>query len=108
MELVFDLDPPAGAPGSVVRRATRRVLVDWFRNAPAQTAIAPYSVRARPTAPVATPMDWSELARTEPQRWTITSLPRGLAQQGDAWAAPISACDLHALTPTIADALAET
>ncbi|MFO7960249.1 MAG: non-homologous end-joining DNA ligase [Nitriliruptoraceae bacterium] len=92
------------------RRARRsgRVLVDWFRNSPGQTAIAPYSVRAHPSAPVATPMDWSELPRTRPQRWTITSLPRRLAQQGDAWAAPIPASDLHELAPTIAEALAET
>jgi len=91
------------------RRARRsgRVLVDWFRNSPAQTAIAPYSVRARPSAPVATPMDWSELSRTRPQRWTLTSLPRRLAQQGDVWAAPIPASDLHELAPTIAEALAE-
>lgn len=91
------------------RRARRgeRVLIDWFRNSPAQTAIAPYSVRAHPSAPVATPMDWSELSRTRPQRWTITSLPRRLAQLGDAWAAPIEPSDLHERAPTIAAALAE-
>jgi bifunctional non-homologous end joining protein LigD len=88
-------------------RRTGRVLVDWFRNSPAQTAIAPYSVRARPAAPVATPMDWSELPRTRPQRWTITSLPRRLAQEGDVWADPVAVSDLHVLAPTIAAALAE-
>ncbi|MFO7776728.1 MAG: non-homologous end-joining DNA ligase [Nitriliruptoraceae bacterium] len=88
-------------------RRTGRVLIDWFRNSPAQTAIAPYSVRARPSAPVATPMDWSELGRTQPQRWTITSLPRRLARQGDVWADPVAASDLHELAPTIAAALAE-
>jgi bifunctional non-homologous end joining protein LigD len=88
-------------------RRTGRVLVDWFRNSPAQTAIAPYSVRARPSAPVATPMDWSELPRTRPQRWTLTSLPRRLAQHGDVWADPIAASDLHELAPRIAAALAE-
>ncbi len=88
-------------------RRTGRVLVDWFRNSPAQTAIAPYSVRAHPSAPVATPMDWSELPRTRPQRWTITSLPRRLAQQGDVWATPIAASDLHELAPAVAAALSE-
>lgn len=91
------------------RRAHRggRVLIDWFRNSPAQTAIAPYSVRARPSAPVATPMDWSELSRTQPQRWTISSLPRRLAQVGDVWSAPIGASDLLELAPMIAATLAE-
>lgn len=88
-------------------RRTGRVLIDWFRNSPAQTAIAPYSVRARPSAPVATPMDWSELPRTRPQRWTITSLPRRLAQQGDVWADPVAVSDLHELAPRVAAALAE-
>lgn len=69
------------------RKAKRgdRVLVDWFRNSPAQTSIAPYSPRARSGGPVATPMSWDELAGTDPQRWTITSLPRRLAQKADPW-----------------------
>lgn len=91
-----------------IARRGGRVLIDWFRNSPAQTAIAPYSVRARPPAPVATPMDWSELSRTRPQRWTITSLPRRLAQLGDVWSVPVDASDLHELAPRIAAALAET
>jgi bifunctional non-homologous end joining protein LigD len=90
-----------------IARRGGRVLIDWFRNSPGQTAIAPYSVRARPSAPVATPMDWSELSRTGPQRWTLISLPRRLSQVGDAWSAPIKASDLHELAPTIAAALAE-
>src|SRR5438105_14318197 len=34
----------------------RRVFVDWMRNLPGATVIAPYSLRARPRAPVATPI----------------------------------------------------
>jgi bifunctional non-homologous end joining protein LigD len=70
-----------------VRKARRRgrVFVDWLRNSPGQTAIAPYSVRALPEAPVATPMDWEELDGTDPRRWTIRSLPRRLAQREDSW-----------------------
>jgi bifunctional non-homologous end joining protein LigD len=72
------------------RKAKRgdRVLLDVARNAYAQTAVAPYSVRARPAAPVATPLAWSELddARLEPQRYTIKNLFRRLGQKGDPWA----------------------
>jgi bifunctional non-homologous end joining protein LigD len=72
------------------RKAKRgdRVLLDVARNAYAQTAVAPYSVRARPAAPVATPLEWRELddARLEPQRYTIKNLFRRLAQKGDPWA----------------------
>jgi bifunctional non-homologous end joining protein LigD len=41
----------------------RRVFVDFNRNAYAQTAVAPYSVRPRDGAPIALPLDWSELRK---------------------------------------------
>ncbi len=41
-----------------------RIFIDWMRNERGSTAIAPYSVRARKGAPVATPVTWDELCRT--------------------------------------------
>jgi len=38
-----------------------RVFLDWLRNQYAQTAVAPYSARARANAPVAVPVSWDEL-----------------------------------------------
>ncbi|WP_322867960.1 DNA ligase D [Aquicoccus sp. G2-2] len=38
-----------------------RIFIDWLRNERGQTAIAPYSLRARPGAPVAMPVTWDEL-----------------------------------------------
>jgi bifunctional non-homologous end joining protein LigD len=38
-----------------------KIYIDLLRNGYAQTAVAPYSVRARPHAPVATPIRWEEL-----------------------------------------------
>lgn len=65
-----------------------RVYLDIMRNAYAQTAVAPYSVRAREGAPVATPLEWAELdARgLRPDRFTIRDIPKRLAAQGDPWA----------------------
>ncbi|MET9296508.1 non-homologous end-joining DNA ligase [Streptomyces sp. NPDC003077] len=70
------------------RKAARegRVYLDIQRNAYAQTAVAPYSVRARPGAPVATPIGHDELDDPElaPDRWTVTTLPARL-DSPDPW-----------------------
>lgn len=38
------------------------IFIDWLRNERGSTAVAPYSLRARPGAGVATPVTWDELA----------------------------------------------
>ncbi|MFD0052561.1 non-homologous end-joining DNA ligase [Streptomyces sp. NPDC127168] len=50
-----------------------RLYLDIQRNAYAQTAVAPFTVRARPGAPVATPISWDELddPALHARRWTI-------------------------------------
>ncbi len=63
-----------------------RVFVDYLRNAYAQTTVAPYAVRALPGAPVATPIDWDELASTDPGTYTIGNVLRRLGQKQDPWA----------------------
>ena len=64
-----------------------RVLVDAARNTYAQTAVAPYAVRAKPGAPVATPLFWEELEEPElhPRRWTLKDVPGRLERRGDPW-----------------------
>jgi bifunctional non-homologous end joining protein LigD len=65
-----------------------RVYLDIMRNAYAQTAVAPYSVRARAGAPVATPLEWDELDTRglRADRFTIRDVPKRLAGQRDPWA----------------------
>lgn len=64
-----------------------RVFLDTLRNGYAQTTVAPYAVRARPGAPVATPIGWDELGRVTPQRYRIDNLFRRLGQTDDPWRA---------------------
>ncbi len=53
-----------------------RVFLDWLRNRGNASVIAPYSLRARPRASVATPLAWSELETTAPDAFTIDDLER--------------------------------
>ena len=66
----------------------KRVFLDDLRNAYGQTSVAPYAVRARPGAPVATPLHWDEVAHAElhPQRYTIGNIFHRLGQIEDPWA----------------------
>ncbi|GGY86283.1 ATP-dependent DNA ligase [Streptomyces olivaceoviridis] len=50
-----------------------RLYLDVQRNAYAQTAVAPFTVRARPGAPVAVPLTWEQLddPGLDARRWTI-------------------------------------
>jgi len=70
------------------RKAKRgdRVFVDTYRNGYGQTAVPAYSLRARPGAPVATPITWDELSRVRPAQFTIDSVRRRLARREDPWA----------------------
>jgi bifunctional non-homologous end joining protein LigD len=68
-------------------RRGRRVYLDVNRNAYGQTFVAPYSLRARRGAPIATPLDWSELGRATPDRYHPRAIRRRLARKADPWAA---------------------
>jgi bifunctional non-homologous end joining protein LigD len=62
-----------------------RVRLSAHRNAYGQTTIAPYSLRGRPGAPVATPLDWSEMSRVEPAQHRLRNLRRRLGRKPDPW-----------------------
>ncbi|MER6978490.1 non-homologous end-joining DNA ligase [Streptomyces carpinensis] len=68
----------AGHPDRLTTAARKkdrgdRLYLDVQRNAYAQTAVAPYTVRARPGAPVAVPISWDQLDDPDlgARRWTI-------------------------------------
>jgi DNA primase len=96
-QVMFDLDP-AGEDFGLVRSTALKLkvlleemnLVPFVnRNAYAQTAVAAYSVRARRGAPVAAPVDWSEVEREDlkPDGVTIRNAFGWLGQRDDPWAA---------------------
>ncbi|MFF7813443.1 non-homologous end-joining DNA ligase [Streptomyces sp. NPDC007945] len=63
-----------------------RLYLDIQRNGYAQTAVTPYAVRARPGAPVATPLSWTELDAPDltGRRWTLANLDERL-EEDDPW-----------------------
>ena len=66
-----------------------RIFVDYLRNASEATAVAAYSTRAKPNAPVSAPLGWDELAdsRLRSDSYTVLNLRQrldGLKQ--DPWA----------------------
>jgi bifunctional non-homologous end joining protein LigD len=67
----------------------KRVFLDYLRNAYGQTAVASYALRARPGAPVATPIEWDELADRSlgPRSYSLSNIFRRLGAKADPWSA---------------------
>jgi len=65
----------------------KRIYLDTSRLAYGQTMVAPYAVRAKPGAPVATPIKREELDDKDlsPRRWTIQTVLDRLDAEGDLW-----------------------
>ncbi|GHD67444.1 ATP-dependent DNA ligase [Luteimonas padinae] len=69
-------------------KRNKRIFVDYLRNGRGATAVASYSLRARPRAPVAMPIAWSALSNLErPDPYTIKDVPAMLKRRRkDPWA----------------------
>ncbi len=65
-----------------------KILIDYFRNAREATAVAPYVVRSRANAPVATPIHWSELDQDlRNDHFNVSNVRERLAKmKDDPWA----------------------
>ncbi len=63
-----------------------KVFIDTYRNTFAQTAVAPYAVRALENAPVAAPLEWKEVhAKLDPQKVTIRNIKERMDAKGELW-----------------------
>lgn len=64
-----------------------KVYIDYHQNDLGKTAAAPYSVRARPGAPVSTPLQWKEVKKgLNPKKFTIKTVLKRLKKLGDLFA----------------------
>jgi bifunctional non-homologous end joining protein LigD len=66
-------------------RRKGKIFIDYLRNARGATAVAPYSLRARAGAPIATPLQWDELTRgLDPAEFNLKTASR-LRTRTDPW-----------------------
>jgi bifunctional non-homologous end joining protein LigD len=75
---------------STAKKARRdnRIFIDYLRNSREATAVAPYSTRARPGAPVAVPITWAELSKLpSSNHYTVLNISQRLSRlKKDPWA----------------------
>jgi bifunctional non-homologous end joining protein LigD len=83
----------ADSPGRYISKATKKarnglIYIDYLRNGRGATAIAAYSTRARPGAPVSVPLAWDELSPAiKPNHFNVGNLPARLERmRNDPWA----------------------
>ena len=69
------------------KKRGNRIFIDVLRNTYAHTVVAPYSVRACPSAAVATPVSWKQLFSTikTSQQFTIKNIFRRVSSVEDPW-----------------------
>jgi bifunctional non-homologous end joining protein LigD len=85
----FVAQRPEDFTANMAKRARQgRIYIDYLRNGRGATAVGAYSPRARPGAPVSTPLSWDEVENgVRPDRFTVETLPRRLAAlKADPWA----------------------
>ncbi|HEY3636600.1 MAG TPA: DNA ligase D, partial [Rhizomicrobium sp.] len=67
------------------KQRTGRIFLDYLRNDRMSTAVAPFSPRARPDAPVSMPVAWPSVkAGLDPKRFTLRTVPKQIAASA-AW-----------------------
>jgi bifunctional non-homologous end joining protein LigD len=73
---------------STKARRKNRIFVDYLRNSREATAVAAFSTRARPNAPVSVPVEWSELGKLKrANHYTVQNVMQRLSKlRKDPWA----------------------
>ncbi len=94
----IEKEDPAGFTSNMGKANRKgKVFVDYLRNVRGANAVAAYSTRAKPGAPVSLPVDWDELDRlSSPMDFTVAEVPlrvlgAGSGRAADPWASYLGA-----------------
>ncbi len=84
-----DADPEKLTTETRKNKRKGRLFLDYLRNSYGQTTVAPYAIRAREGAPVATPLSWDEVSDSDltARSYHIGNIFRRLAAKEDPWSA---------------------
>ncbi len=86
--VAMERDEPSKYISTMAKKARGgKIFVDYLSNGRGATAVAAYSTRARPGAPISTPVRWDELGpAVTPARFTVETIGRRLAAlKSDPW-----------------------
>jgi bifunctional non-homologous end joining protein LigD len=86
-KMIVDRRPDIATFERLVRDRNGKVYVDFGQNGRGRTIACVYSPRARPVAPVSTPLKWDELRQPiDPLAFTMRTIFERLERVGDLWA----------------------
>jgi DNA ligase D-like protein (predicted polymerase) len=74
---------PALASSKWWKEERHGVFLDYNQNAKDRTTCSAYSVRPLPDARVSTPLHWHDVPECDPAEFTVLTIPKRFAEQGD-------------------------
>ncbi len=82
-------------PDLIVSRMTKslrpdKIFVDWSQNNPAKTTVAPYSLRAKESPTVSTPLTWDEVEAGGQLSFTAAQVLDRVEEHGDLFAGALA------------------
>src|SRR6185295_18388600 len=86
-------EDPAGFVSKMAKASRQgRIFIDWLRNARGASAVAAWSTRARPGAPISMPWPWSRIDDLESgDQFTVATVLDGRLPRTDPWAGLLKA-----------------
>jgi bifunctional non-homologous end joining protein LigD len=86
-EAMAAAEPQRFLSTSTLKLRPKKIFIDYLRNGRGATAVASYSLRGRPGAPVAFPLAWTELEQLKRgDAYTLRNVPALLKKRRNPWA----------------------